>query len=465
MSPSQLAAFGLILLGFNPFSAISNDLRLMLAVVTVFIFGAAIKRNAISKEYYWSHNETALRRFASKRITALYAVFFAIFVHAVLCGILSIVVIFDSGLSELFDMLVTAFRQLISLLFSFLEIAAGYYLATHVSPKAVRKVIYVSFILMTAICLYQYLSVSLGLPFIGNYVYDRFVGLRPSGFAAEPKFLSTYIAILAFLLWDDRIGCKLRTLIRFGAIFICVFLFLATSSANGFIGLVLIIAVRLAMLRAWKSIAVIAALAVVGYSLLAQFSLDDIGLRGSHADLLQNLAELDLFMFDDLIFLPLLAWKDNMMSLWIGFGPGLLHYFAKAYMSYATWVTDDVYIKGNISAIGFISQFGLILFAVIFLFILWKVRRLVRMNISTQYRALDLFFLNTFVLGALISGNVSTPFYVSIGWILCRAGVVAQVARQHKAAGKRYQGSRSPGSDLTDSTTSQFLSSSTYAQN
>jgi hypothetical protein len=46
-------------------------------------------------------------------------------------------------------------------------------------------------------------------------------------------------------------------------------------------------------------------------------------------------------------------------------------------------------------------------------------------------RFLDIFFINAFVIGAIISGNVSIPFYLAIGWVLCRAAIAPQLAKGH----------------------------------
>ncbi|MBC7489092.1 MAG: hypothetical protein H7240_02845 [Glaciimonas sp.] len=428
MSPSQLSTLALIFLCLNPFSYIPNDMRLMLAAGVMVIFGKLIKRRIIAK-YEWTSIATASRYSSSRKIKSVYSVFVALFVHALLLSMLSIVSLIDSPQWNIAELVATSLRYSFSMLFSFLEVAAGYYLASHVSFTTVRKIVYGSFALMAFICIYQFLANLLNLPFVGNYVFDRFVGLRPSGLAAEPKNLSVYIVVLAFLLWEDRLEGKWAAAIRIGAICICVFLFLATSSGNGYVVAMLLMAVRLVMARAWNAIAVTVILTIGTYIFLDRFSLDDLGLRGSHSDLLKSLSDLDLLMFDDLIFLPLLAWRDNILNLLLGFGPGLLHYFAKAYISEATWVTNDVYIKGNISVINYISQFGIVVFSIIFFLVFSKARRLLIVKVQNRDRALDIFFINSFVIGAFISGNISIPFYLSIGWILSRSSMVSQLKR------------------------------------
>lgn len=447
MSHKQLACFGIILLGLNPFSYIANDVRFILSLGVLLFFGNKIK-SIINTQDQWSLTSISAKFYASKHISVVYVIFAALFIHTFLCGVISIASLLESGSWKLVDLMATSFRQLLSLLFSFLEIVAGYFLAVHISQALLRKVIYGGLMLMSAVCVSQYFAYFWGFPTIGGYVTDPVVGLRPSGLAVEPKFLSVYMAVLAVLLWDDLKNDRNEKLIRILAIIFCGIIFLATSSGNGFVGLVLLMVVRLSLLRAWKAFVVIGVVLASTYAFLDLYSVENLGLRSSHLDILQNLSELDLFMFDDLMFLPLLAWKDNLFSLWLGFGSGFLHYFAKVYIANATWVSDETYIKGNISAINFISQFGLAVFLFMFFTIFSKARRLIRAKNQFQYRALDLFFLNSFVLGALISANVSIPFYVSIGWILCRAATVSHLERENISDANQHSSSGLPNNSI-----------------
>ena len=428
MNPSLLSAFAVILLGLNPFSYLQNDLRLGLAIGLMALIGPSIREHVSSLEESTAAPEN-VRQQSIKSSGAVYTTFLALFAYSVVLALLSILTLLDTGTWELPELVATAFRALISLLFAFLEITAGYYLASHGNLAVIRKTIFGGFAIMTTVALYQYLAERLNLPFVGKYVIDRNVGLRLSGLAVEPKFLAGYVVTIAFFLWDDRVASRRSTLLRLMGLATCVYLFFAASSGNGVVGVAIMLGIRLATVRAASAAALGGLLALTGYFVFTTVSLEDVELRGSHADILNNLSDLDLTLFDDLLVLLLMAWSHNIWNVWFGFGPGLLNFYAAPFLLHATWVTADTYIKGNIAVIGFISQFGLVVFAVLFGIVITKATRFAWSPSFPTSRALDLFFVNSFVFGALISSNVSVPLYISIGWILCRANGAGNLDR------------------------------------
>ena len=133
---------------------------------------------------------------------------------------------------------------------------------------------------------------------------------------------------------------------------------------------------------------------------------------------MDNFGNLELSYLDDLIALPLMAWRDNIWNLLIGFGPGLMHFFAHAHMGSATWLTDEIYIEGNVSSITFISNFGLIMFMILFVFFARRGWFIMNRKIELEWLSVNSFFVSSFFVGALIGGNTSIPFFLSLGWIL-----------------------------------------------
>jgi hypothetical protein len=420
MTPAQLSAFGLIVLCLNPFSYVPNDARVVLAIALMIVLGSSIERT-VADPHRLTTEKQAIRDVAVRNSDSVYAVFRFLFAYSVLLAIMSIVTLFATGSWELSELVGTTLRALASMLSSFLEVMAGYYLASHGSSAVVRRAIYGSVFGMALLCGYQFLSERFNLPFIGRYVDDRFVGLRLSGLAVEPKYLSGYMAAVAFFFWDDRPTSPITNALRLIGLAACLSIFQATSSGNGFLGVILMLAIRLMTARASNFVATVAVISIAVYIFATKLSLDDFELRGSHTDLLNSLSSFDFMDLDDLIVLPLLAWSNNVWNVFFGFGPGLLHFYAAPFIWNATWVTSEVYIKGNLSAIGLISQFGVILFTVIGGSVLVSSLRMMRLSTVPSARALDIFFLNSFVFGALIAGNISIPFYISIGWLVSRS--------------------------------------------
>lgn len=256
MNPSLLSAFAVILLGLNPFSYLQNDLRLGLSIGLMALIGPSIREHVSSLEESTAALEN-VRQQAIKSSGALYTTFLALFAFSVVLALLSILILLDTGTWGLPELIAAAFRALVSLIFAFIEISAGYFLASHGNLAVIRKTIFSGFAIMTTVALYQYLVERLNLPFVGKYVIDRNVGLRLSGLAVEPKFLAGYVVTIAFFLWDDRLASRRSTLLRLTRLATCVYLFFAASSGNGVVGLVVMIGIRVATVRASNAVALV----------------------------------------------------------------------------------------------------------------------------------------------------------------------------------------------------------------
>lgn len=398
------ARAGLVFLFFSPFAILSNEIHLLVAVscMALPIFKSAF---------------TFMRVNNVTSISLLLKYMTLIFLYSVVISFVSLADLLLSDEFEFFQVLPRWSMQLISLLVSFFQVICGFYLAQRVQDWALRQAIIFGLSLMLIVAVYQKIAYNFGLPYIGRYVYDLSTGLRPSSLAGEPKYFANYLVIcLVFLLFSFKqssVGFKVFGILAF---FVSFYYFFASSSMNGFISLALVlIFFYVGKLKFWY-VSVIFLIALVNSSP----TLDTLGLRQSHLELLSQLGSVRLSNLDDLIHLPILAWLDNPEKLLIGFGPGLLHFFAYQHISKAMWITDDTFIAGNLSVIVFSSNLGLVLFFVLFVGLIrraWRLRRRIRM---ANDRGIQAFFIASFITGALIGGNAGIPFYLSIGWLFAK---------------------------------------------
>lgn len=417
---------GLALLALNPASVVSNTFQMalaFLAAVTYQLSCAGFRPLLrVPRQFTLAASNARLG-------------FVLLMLYAALCSLWSLGVLVGNDEQPLVSVVQRSVSQMVSLVLAFWTLTCSFQMAIHCTETQIRKVLHGSFWLMLAVCAYQSIALPLGLPFIGKYVLDKYVGLRPSGLALEPKFLASYLICLAFFIWqDDSFGPRLRMkslLYRGTGVCGAAYFFVGAASANGFIGLLLLMLTHYLIRPTWPK-TLMAAIAALGVAFVfGQVDLEEFGLRATHKDLLENISAIDLALLDDLIALPMMAWRDNPLPTILGYGPGLMHFFAHRYMDFATWLTDETYIEGNLSVIMYISNFGLIAFSVIFLYFLYHGRRIARASTGRSDHALHVFFLNAFVLGALVSGNVSIPFFIALGWIL-----KARVDAGHTSAGR-----------------------------
>ncbi|MDO8264241.1 MAG: hypothetical protein Q7T21_13615 [Gallionella sp.] len=411
----MLAMIGLVLLWLTPFSILKNMQIFFVAIVIVSMFRLFAKRPVNCGQLI---DVGPLLELKKIRFFLL-----AVVLYALLGSFISILILLSSGDADIFELAWRFFSQFAALLIYMFTIVCGYHMAVHFDIYRIRQAIYIPFLLMVSICVYQVFSESWGLPYIGNYVVDKFVGLRPSGLAGEPKYLASYLAVVFFFLLYELKAGKSRFgqfgyFIKLSGLAAAAYFFLAAASGNGFLAFFVLLLVYFTRLRIWQQLVVGAAMVVILLWLGSQIAAGGLGLRGSHQDIIDNLGNLDLSNLDDLIALPLMAWRDNGWNLLFGFGPGLMHFFARRYMNFATWLTDETYIEGNVSAITFISNFGLVLFATLFVFFAKRSWFTINSQSKLGSFPVNSFFVSSFFVGALVGGNSSIPFFLSLGWIL-----------------------------------------------
>jgi hypothetical protein len=416
VTPSLLSLFGLAYLALSPFSVMHGNMRFVLTVLLVAAY-AALRPKVLDAQTVES-----LRILDRPRLRQIYIWSGLLFVHAILCAGISTAILLQRGEVEGMEILDRCGKQLGTLLLSLVQLVSGYHLAKYVSTKIVRSTIYATFWIMLIVCGYQIVAERLGLPYVGIYAVDREFGLRLSGLAGEPKGLSVYmLAMLPLLLASDT-GSRWSTLVpplpRAISIALALYVFYQTASANGFLSAAIMIAMYFLAFTTPRRALLGIILLLAALAILPGYELSGIQLRESHQSILNNIQNLDLGLFDDLISLPLIAWRENPLSLLIGFGHGFLHFFAWEYIDQGSWIIPGVFIDGGIGAIKYLSDFGLIVGSVLFLYIFGKARRVIRVASTGDLRPLKIFFLSVFVLGVLVGGNGALPLFVAAGWIL-----------------------------------------------
>jgi hypothetical protein len=414
--PTPQAIYGLIFLASSPFSLFTVNIRLMASAAVLALYAA------VRPKILGSRSAQSLQVLDGSRLRQIYFWLTLIFFHAIFCSTISTSILLQNGEASGLDILYRGGTQLGTLLLESLQIGFGYHMAKYIGRNTMRTVIYATFWITIALCTYQSLSVGFGLPYVGKWAYESNIGLRPSALAMEPKFLSGYLLCVAALLFVDRhVGRGLRfvsPLFRVVGIAMAGYFFLRTASGNGYTSLaILLIVYFLAFPTARKALFGIG----LGLALLAivpGLEISDLGLRQSHQSILENISNFHLGLFDDLIALPMMAWRDNPLSVLIGFGPGLMHFFANRYLDLATWLPGDTIIEGNVSAIMYISNFGLFVAATLFLSVFRKARCAIIWPEPDADRPLLVYFLSMFVTGTIVGSHVSVPLFLAAGWIL-----------------------------------------------
>jgi len=417
--PTPMAIFGLIFLTLAPFAWLTNNVRMILSGIGVAIY-VVVKPKTLS-----AHNFITSWPADKSRLRGIYLWLTLLFLHAIFCSVISAVILLPSGEVTKFDFLDRNGTQLISLLLTFLQVASGFHVAKYMKLRTIRTSIYLGFGTSIATSIYQSFSNDYGLPYLGKEVFDPRVGLRPCGLAGEPKTLAVHLVVVLLLLLIDNQPRQLRKLfgsfMRIAGIVLAVIFFVQASSGNGWISAVILVVLYFFFLSNMRTSLVGISLGLLSVILVVssgQISLSEMQLRDNHKAIFDNLSNLDLGLFDDLIALPMMAWLDNPLNVLIGFGPGVLHFFANRHLNQAEWLTGATYIDGNVSAITYISNFGLLVAAYMFVDVFRKGRRAVECSKGSDERHIRIFFFASFVVGATVAGNTGCPFFLSAGCLL-----------------------------------------------
>jgi hypothetical protein len=405
VNPSLLALFGLAYLALSPFSVVHGNIRIAIAVAFVAVC------IAVRPKLLGPRGAQSLQALDRARLSRIYIWSGFIFLGAIFCDAISTAILIQEHLAEGMEILDRGGKQLGTLLVSLFQLASGYHLAKYIKVRTVQRAIYWGFAVTIIVCGYQVVAEQLGLPYIGILAVDP----------AEPKGLAVYLlTVVPLLLVSD--GVRRSTLIppfpQLIGIGLALYFFFQTVSANGYLSAAILLAMYfLAFTSARRAILGICLL-LAALMVVPGYQLSEVQMRASHQGLLDNLQNLDLGLLDDLIVLPLITWRAYPLGLLIGFGPGLLHFFAWQYVDQGVWLLPGTYIDGAIGAIKYPSDFGLIEASILFAYIFRKARHMFVATGADELRPLKVFFLSTFVLGALVGGNVTGPLFLAVGWIL-----------------------------------------------
>jgi hypothetical protein len=365
------------------------------------------------------------RAFIDKKM--IYFILFFIFYVLVISSV-SIGILLSEKSDIVLSLVIRFFKQFGSTILFCIQIIFGYFFSNYFSDKKVHDILNIGFLLTLIICFYQYFAVKFGLIYIGNYVVDKNLGIRYSGLCVEPKYLSTYLLLFAFYFlhrlsfFNKDVSLRLK-LFELFKIIAALFFFVLSGSANGYIAFIVLL-VSYVLFKGTKAlISTIFIISLISYFIYPIIDLETIGLREVHLQLLKNISDFNILMLDDMIYMPIMTFEKYPFGFIFGFGPGLMHFYALDFLNYSTWITGKgTYIEGGLSLLMYISNYGIFFFLFFFSFIVCKAINNIRSS-SFLKSPLEFYFFYSFVIGALISGNISNPFFISIGWILSRSNL------------------------------------------
>lgn len=305
--------------------------------------------------------------------------------------------------------------QQLSLLLLFFQIYMGYAISQRFTPNEIntlfQRIIYILVFFGT----YQFFAYNYGLPYVGLYAYDTDFGLRVSSLCSEPKYFSSILVVAIFYFIDKLKISSTNRISKYFFLILLIFLLIRAGSGNGYLAFIILLIVNIYM---WKPKTFLFSFFFISISCLWFVSnYEMFNLRASHVIIIESIknGQISFEGWDDLIVLPLMSWFEYPLFLISGFGFNLNHFFALEFMKYATWLDGNTYINGNFSIIDYISSFGIFLPMTLFVYLTIKTRKFLKGEISDELKLVVRFAYYTFVVGFFIGGNISAPFFASIG--------------------------------------------------
>jgi hypothetical protein len=303
--------------------------------------------------------------------------------------------------------------QQFSMFLLFFQIYMGYQIALRFKANEINMFFKYIIYVLIIFGLYQFFAYNFGFPYIGLYAYDTDFGLRISSLCGEPKFFSSVLVISIFYI-KDKIKSD-RNIKNIFVLLLLIYLLYRAGSGNGYLSFIILL---IANMYLWKP-----KLLLLGLSFITIFvfffisNYEYFNLRASHVVIIESIktGQISFQGWDDLIALPLMSWLKYPFFLISGFGFNLNHFFALEFLKYATWLDGNTYINGNFSIIDYISSFGILLPVVLFIHLTRKTQKYLKRKRSDELKLLVRFTYYIFVVGFFIGGNISIPFFASIG--------------------------------------------------
>lgn len=315
--------------------------------------------------------------------------------------------------------------QLFRFIFILFDIYIGLKLFEYLDEKTVIKILLSSIILIVLLALYQNIAYMYNLPLWGLYfshnekfAIDSITGYRNSSLCGEPKYLSVYMAV-AFFFVKDLSKKYLKKIFAYLLMVLILFVFLKTSSANGLLAFLILIAINIYLYSRKIFYVSILLIPILSYLFLNYY--EYIIFRPSHLLILDAImnSSIDMSYMDDLVYLPWLSWINFSFMLPLGYGLGLLHYYAANFIYMAKWFNlNEGYIDSNVALLSYISNFGIILILIVFIFFIYSMNKNLIFFKYGNSNILIKYSIYTFFVGLFIGGNITTMLFISIGIML-----------------------------------------------
>ncbi len=328
--------------------------------------------------------------------------------------------------------------QFSRLLLNLVEVYLGFVILKYITNFELKKMLLVGLGISILAGIYQYISVSLGIPLLwsvglnrpGVVPYDSHTGFRIFGIAGEPKWFSSYLAVNIFFLMDlIRFSKSKSERISWISCLVLAFAcFWKSQSTSGFVVLaVTMVGYALLNFPMLLLAGVIVAPFMIPILLQVYLSLDFQ---------FRNKQVLDLFLtgkvnfrlaydylsmiIDDLWLLPLRSFIAFPLFLIFGFGYGLNHFYASQFPELATWFTlydPSVFVDGG-GWIGEIANYGIVIYVGVLLFFCMVIRSLIKAFPDTEDQIILRYSFYSFLAGHFISLNNAVFYFECIGILL-----------------------------------------------
>lgn len=308
------------------------------------------------------------------------------------------------------------------------ELYIGFRLFYYVTPKEFVRLQTTLAVILGLLGLYQIFAEAAGLPSWGISTFrDEEIGatetgVRPNSLLGEPKYFAAYMALCCYLCYLLNFYSLRSKSFLLPTFLMSLFLWYMTQSGNGILAALTIVSVSYFLSGVNFYLKVGLGFFITFGAFYVWENAEQFLVRPSHKLLVTALKQGTFAQFtlllDDLVRLPLMAFAKYTTFVWMGFGLGLLTFYATEFLQFAKWKTAG-WIDSNINLISNISNYGLIflIFLVYFMtsnFLKARDRKTVspEVNLTTKY----LYY--SFLVGLFVSGRHTALIFLAIGYMM-----------------------------------------------